>query len=71
MKKRQGIQLMNGFCLQLNFGHSLLHSRIWSTFKLYNNLEKMRKLKLKLISLFRNTTKNNGKLKQGKILKIF
>ena len=70
MEKRVGILSMNGFCLQLNFGHLLLRSRIWLTFKLCNNLEKMRKLKLKLISLYRNTMKNNGKMEQEKILKM-
>ena len=71
MKKPQDIQLMNGFNSQPNFGHSHQHLKISLTFKLCSNLEKMKKSKLKLTSLFKNTTKTYGKPKQEKILKIY
>jgi hypothetical protein len=43
MKKLHDIQLMNGFSLQANFGHSQAHSKILLIFKLYNNFEMMKR----------------------------
>ena len=71
MKKQQNIQLMNGFYLQLNFGHSHQHLRTLLTFKLCNNLEKMKKFKQKLINWYKNIMKIYGILKQKSLLKIF
>ena len=71
MKKQQGILLMSGFNLPPSFGLSHQHLKISQTFKLCNNLEKMKKSNLKLTSLYKNIMKIFGKQKQEKILKIY